>query len=323
MKLPDTQLTFHTQAEIECRLDNRIVIGHSVEGREIPAFILGSGPIKVSLIAGAHADEPVGPETIRQMITNPNSDWFKQCTFYCIPQINPDGENRNQAWIKKWPDPTAYIEHVVREPPGKDIEFGYPNMRPENEAASKFWKTHGPFHLHLSLHGMGFAEGVMLLIQRHWTSRTQKIRDAYVKLAADIGLGLHNHNRKGEKGFFYIEDGFTTTPEGEAMRAYFNGIGDPKTAALFHDSSMEYIRSLGGDPLCLVTEIPLFSIKHSGNATMIPENYLRLKELYSQGKITETTLKEFEVRPVNINDAVNLQLQTIDLAINNISDSYM
>ena len=67
-------------------------------------------------------------------------------------------------------------------------------------------------------------------------------------------------DRNGEKGFQYIGPGFTTTPEGQAMRAYFKSIGDEQTVSLFRDSSMEFVRKLGGDPLCLVTEIPLFYV---------------------------------------------------------------
>jgi hypothetical protein len=40
-------------------------IGSSVEGRPIHGFIIGGGPLRVSMIAGSHADEPVGPETLR------------------------------------------------------------------------------------------------------------------------------------------------------------------------------------------------------------------------------------------------------------------
>ena len=40
-------------------------IGSSRQGRDIHGFCLGSGSIKVSLIAGCHADEPVGPLLLR------------------------------------------------------------------------------------------------------------------------------------------------------------------------------------------------------------------------------------------------------------------
>ena len=42
------------------------------------------------------------------------------------------------------------------------------------------------------------------------------------------------------------------------MREHFNNLGDRETADLFRPSSMEAIRSMGGDPLTLVSEMPLF-----------------------------------------------------------------
>jgi hypothetical protein len=42
------------------------------------------------------------------------------------------------------------------------------------------------------------------------------------------------------------------------MRAYFETLGDLETAGKFRPSSMEHVRSLGGDPLTLVSEVPLF-----------------------------------------------------------------
>ena len=303
-------------------------IGNSREGRPILAYDFGSGPIQVAILSGSHADEPVGSETIRLLIETVCKEdalpgnLLEACTFHVIPQINPDGECRNAIWMRDWPSVESYIQFVTRELPGDDIEFGYPAMRPENEAAVDYWKDIGSFDLHLSLHGMGYAEGVMLLIERHWTSRTQPIRDAYTSLAASMGLGLHTHNRKGEKGFFYIEDGYTTTPEGAAMRAHFTGLGDDSTASLFHSSSMEFMRTLSPDPLSLVTEIPLFSIRHSGSDTMVPENYLRLKgqlgiwkERLSGGEDIGQELNDFDLEPVKLTDAIALQLEAIQLGI--------
>jgi hypothetical protein len=42
------------------------------------------------------------------------------------------------------------------------------------------------------------------------------------------------------------------------MARYFRERNDEATAALFRPSSMETIRSLGGDALTMVTEMPLF-----------------------------------------------------------------
>ena len=88
----------------------------------------------------------------------------------------------------------------------------------------------------------------MLLIGRPWAFRTAPLQRAFAEAAREAGLRLHDHNRKGEKGFFYLAPGFTTTPEGEAMRTFFRAQGNEATAAHFHDSSMEFVQRLGGGP---------------------------------------------------------------------------
>jgi hypothetical protein len=42
------------------------------------------------------------------------------------------------------------------------------------------------------------------------------------------------------------------------MRKHFLDLGDEVTAGRFRPSSMEAVRALGGDPLTLVSEMPLF-----------------------------------------------------------------
>jgi hypothetical protein len=126
---------------------------------------------------------------------------FATFRFVIVPHVNPDGEARNSEWISRWPDTAAYIQHAFREPPGRDVEFGFPDMRVENRIVSGFLREHAPYVLHMSLHGMGFSEGAMLLIERHWAFRTEALRSAFATSTHEAGLRLHDHNRGGEKGF--------------------------------------------------------------------------------------------------------------------------
>jgi hypothetical protein len=286
-------------------------IGRSEEGRPIHGYVLGSGPSALSLIAGAHSDEPVGPRTLRALVQGCPPDLLERHTFVVVPHINPDGEVRNRAWTDRWPDPAAYMRHVFREPPGRDLEFGFPSMRPENVAVSRFLEEHAPFKLHMSLHGMGAAEGAMLLIERHWTDRVDALREGFVAAVRGAGLPLHDHDRKGEKGFTYLGPGFTTTPEGGAMRRHFEQLGDPGTAALFHQSSMEFVRSLGGDPLCLVTELPLFVVPNPDPVPGTPTAYLALRERLASGEPVDPA----GLRAVDLGVAMRLQLATIELGL--------
>jgi hypothetical protein len=337
---------FHTQDESRVYISRACgksgdraemeVIGRSEQGTGIYAVTMGRGPLKVALAAGAHADEPVGPETLRLLVvtafTKPEAmgDLLERCTFYIVPHVNPDNEAANvRTWGQEWPSAVEYIRSAAREAPGRDVEFGYPAMRPENRAVSEFLRARGPLDLYVNLHGMSFAEGGMLLIERRWADRpaVASLRAGFIEALHEAGLGLHDQDRGGEKGFAYLGPGFTTTPEGAAMRAHFEKSGDPETAALFHDSSMEFVRSLGGDPLCLVTELPLFSMKNS-NTPGRAENYTKLRAALpslqlraARGESIEDTLNEFELRPLDLATAIRLQLRVIELGIEAVSGS--
>lgn len=307
-------------------------LGPSEEGAMLYGVCLGTGEHAVSLIAGNHADEPVGPETLRSFVLNALAErdkmepWFRQYTFVVVPHTNPDGEARNRSWIEAWPNLEAYLRHAVREAPGRDLEYGYPDMRPENEHVAGFLEAEAPFVLHASLHGMSAGEGAMLLINRPWTFRTQWLRDAFVEAAAARGLRMHDHNRKGEKGFFWIEPGFQTTPRGDAMRTYFQANDDPATAERFHDSSMEFVMSLGGDPLALVTELPLFLVDDDDPTPGRPETYLKLRNRLpkvrarlERGKDIEDLLAPFTIDPVPLGTGMELQLQALELGLETVA----
>jgi len=287
------------------------VIGMSEEGRPIFGYTIGKGARGISLVAGAHADEPVGPETLRLLVQHAErlGPLLEEFTLRVVPHVNPDGAARNQAWIDVWPDAEAYRSSVVREPPGRDVEFGYPDLRAENRAVSKFLAERAPYALHMSLHGMAIAEGGMLLVEKHWVDRTIELRERYGALLDRHIPGRHDHDRKGDKGFQYLGPGFWTTPEGSAMRSYFAERGDHEMAARFRDSSMEYVRSLGGDPLCLVTEIPLFVVPNPDPQPGHPGAFFAVKERWGEPGALDGT------RAVPLATAMALQLDALELGL--------
>jgi len=323
-------------------LARHIELGESDEGRPIDGVQLGHGPRPVSLIAGNHADEPVGPETLRSFIfsvldrPDAHAELLEAFTFYIVPHTNPDGEARNRPWIEQWPDLAAYLQHVHRELPGRDLEFGFPDMRVENQLVADFLLPQAPFALHASLHGMSVSEGALLLINRPWAFRTEALQRGYRSAALDAGLGMHDHNRKGEKGFFWIAPGFQTTPRGDAMRSYFRSMDDEAMAKRFRSSSMEMIMDGGGDPLCLVTELPLWMLQ-GGPADLEttsgephqPHRYNAFREAFAplrhanlSGSDSEATIREalgdFDLEPLDASVAMGLQLRALQLALETV-----
>lgn len=273
----------------QARPDADRTIGRSVEGRPVLGYRLGSGPLQVSLIAGCHADEPVGPELLRRLtgylLTLPPDDpLLRAAEWWIVPHVNPDGEARNRAWQTPIPDsfdPVRALAGAIRELPGDDLEFGFPRDvedaggRPESRAVYDWWReADQPFDLHASLHGMGFAAGPWYLIEPGWIDRTRILRASCGRRSQELGYTLHDVERQGEKGFHRIERGFCTRPDSQAMRDYFLARDDPDTAGRFRPSSMEAIRSLGGDPLTLVSEMPLFLTPGAGESPGPPDPVL-------------------------------------------------
>jgi hypothetical protein len=272
-------------------------LGRSREGRPLSGHRFGTGPVGVSLIGGCHADEPVGPWLLDRLVARlallpADAPPLTRFSWWIVPHANPDGEARNAAWTAPlrdrldviastesasaatedpaWhlaADPAAYAHHVVREQPGDDVEFGFPRdprdaaARPENRAIAAWWETRGaPFHLHVSLHGMGVARGPWFLVEPAWRDRIAPLVTTCRAAVAALGYELHDDARTGDKGFDRITEGFSTRPDSRAMAAFFEARGEDDVAARFRPSSMETIRALGGDPLTLVTEMPLFLV---------------------------------------------------------------
>jgi len=255
------------------------VVGHSREGRPIEAHRFGSGPVRLSLLGGCHADEPVGPRLLSHVAgwlgeLPADHTLLSQYQWWILPHVNPDGEVRNRRWYgdaDEHYDLGRYLAGVVRELPGDDIEFGFPRnpddheARPENRAAYDWWRTaDGPFALHVSFHGMGFAAGPWFLLEAEWADRLGPFMATCRLAVAGLGYRLHDVERQGEKGFIRLGKGFCTRPDSRAMRRHFLDLGDPDTADRFRPSSMETMRSLGGDPLTMVSEMPLFLLPGIG-----------------------------------------------------------
>lgn len=350
----DTEdLRFRTSAEVFDDLRNACEqnpdlatfapIGESEEGRPIAGVTLGYGSRLVTLVAGAHADEPVGPETLRTLVLDGLAarDWgaegggledlWGEVTLRIVPHVNPDGEARNQRWIEAWDPERPDVTHATflrgrrREAPGRDVEYGYPSMRPENAAATDFLFGDGRVALHASLHGMAVSEGALLLIERGWLDRpeVQPLRRGFVEAAASVGIRLYDHDRDDDKGFDYAGPGFWTTPTGAGMRAHFQSAGDPETADRFQNASMDQAAEAGGDPFRLVTELPLFQLaadydRQPGVPALLEtyrERTPALIEAAAEGESLAPLLDGLGLRCVPLADAVRVHLAVLDLAI--------
>ncbi len=323
-----------------------IELGRSREGRPVLGRVLGRGPIQVSLIGGCHADEPVGPALLRRLAValdrlpagHPTLERF---SWWIAPHVNPDGEARNRAWWRgAAPGPKApyeldeYLRLAVRERPGDDLEFGFPEPagddsrplppRPEAQAIADFLRPGAPFAVHGSFHGMSFATGPWFLLEPSWSERMADSRTRLASSVEALGYRLYDVDRKGEKGFHRIAPGFSTRPDSGAMGRYFLEAGDPDEAAKFRPSSMEFVCGLGGDPLTFVTEMPLFlwSPDRPGRrpgpiepseAAAVRSRLALAARAGRQG--LAAVARDLAIRPMPVHDQMTLQLALLEEAV--------
>jgi len=276
------------------------------------------------------------------------TDPLKTSATWCIvPHANPDGEMRNRAWCEpevRHPtpdavvDPGRYLKGVVREGPGDDMEFGFPRpgpdpdheARPENRAVADFLRASasvvGPFHLHVSFHGMAHAGGPWFLIDAAWQDRSRPLQERLSRNVEDMGYVLHDVQRNGEKGFHRIARGFCTRPDSGSMARFFLDRGDDETAARSRPSSMEFVRSLGGDTLTLVSEMPLFILAGAGETVeptdpvaeqfktqMLPDIQRAAQD---KSPDLESLLKAAGLTPMSIEEQMRLQLLFLEAGLN-------
>jgi hypothetical protein len=309
-------------------------IGFSRDAQELYGLRIGHGKIHASVIAGCHADEPVGPMTAQILPTIIPQHFPQLCDAFrisIVPQMNPDGADRNRDWFASPPDLADYLEQVRRELPGDDLEFGFGEgkaVRPECTAAQAFLKAHTPFAAHLSLHGMAFAEGAWCLICKEWAERGDAYMKAFDSLCARMNFPQHDIDRGGEKGFTRIRDGYCTTPTSSAMKEHFIALNDRGLARRFLPTSMEWAQSHGGDPLCIVSELPLFLIGQRSPSLEEPVkknlrndlDKLRADSPRIEADALQKIEADYQLTSVPLELQVRLQVSMIVLALYTILD---
>ncbi|PCJ63984.1 MAG: hypothetical protein COA73_04640 [Candidatus Hydrogenedentota bacterium] len=336
--IPSKLLRFRDQSELTQLIQSwpgihYDTIGHSREGTPMFGLIFGTGSQHVSIIAGCHADEPMGPMTAQLLypiLTEHFPQMLEEFTFHVISQMNPDGADRNRPWFRDPFSMADYLNQTIRELPGDDMEFGFGDdgdERPECQAMQSFLRPHAPYAAHFSLHGLAFAEGAWCLVCREWENLGIPFMEAFTHLCEVLDFPQHDIDRHGEKGFVRYRKGFTSTPHSKPMQQHFLNLGDSETAALFKPSSMQWIQSLGGDPLCIVSELPLFHIDLTSPS--LDDLYTaRLKEELTLIRSKNKTLSDddlaplksrFNMKPTPIELQIRLQMGMILLALQNLA----
>mgnify|MGYP006966885631 CR=1 FL=1 len=212
---------------------------------------------------------------------------------------------------------------------GRGIRVGFGKAgaaRPETKAAMALFEGQEPYAAHFSLHGLGFAEGAWCLICKEWAEKAAVYMDSFAALCGKLDFPQHDIDRKGEKGFVRIGKGYTTTPHSEPMKQFFLDKNDPETEAKFKPTSMQFIQSLGGNPLCIVSELPLFHIGVPSpdldhlTTTEVKNALSEIRARHSPltARHLDSMCEQYDVKPTPIDLQIRLQTGMIVLALQEV-----
>ena len=280
MLAPITDDTWASSLPAHCTIT---AIGTSAEGRPLRGVTCGPATLPlVSIVAGAHPDEPAGPVAALQLLhTWHHHPLATSVRLAVVPVMDVDGIQAQRHWLTPWNgavDLERYLQHRLRRLPGEDREFAWPGapwggtVLPECAAAAHFLDAQGPAIAHLSLHGMFAARGPWYLLDR-LALRDHQLWQDLRTIASNHHLPLHEFFRHGDKGFRRCGRGFCTTPSGPAMRRHFLSLDDSATANGFGFGSMDAAqaraRCYGAPPpLIGISEFPLLLLPDADPAAM-------------------------------------------------------
>jgi protein MpaA len=195
-----------------------VVLGRSVQGREIRAIELGdpANPRKVLIVGCIHGNEPAGIAIARALVAEPGVD------LWVVPDLNPDGVAAGTRQNAHGVDLNRNFPLGWRpiDPPGGTYYAGpHALSEPESRIAYRLIRRLRPrlsiwFHQHLSLVDESggsveverrFARAVALPLQRltrypgsvtSWENATFPGTTAFV-----VELGPHALSRRATRAF--------------------------------------------------------------------------------------------------------------------------
>lgn len=119
----ELQQRVHELADVHSAVCKMSVIGRSRQGHELPLLTVPGGTTSVLVVAGSHANEPVGGATIlalaERVLAHP--ELRETVTWHLMPSSDPDGLLLNEQWlIGTWPPTMEEYHRGFYRPSGAD-----------------------------------------------------------------------------------------------------------------------------------------------------------------------------------------------------------
>lgn len=240
------------------------IIGRSRQGRPIELVTLGHGSYSALLVAGVHANEPVGnlaaDVLMHELADNARLRQQLDTTWNFINPIDPDGLLLNEAWFAAPPTPERYFGSFFRPALSRQPDYTFPlrvgsyefsDQSPENQAFQAAIDLTRP-NLLLPMHNCEFG-GAFFIASHSRPEFENRLRS----LAALMNVRL---STIGEplSGLAPISNGVFETPRPHRMiqAALQNEGSNPQSVWPAGGSSMEYAERYGS--FSLTVETPLW-----------------------------------------------------------------
>ncbi|ONI75835.1 hypothetical protein BWI15_08470 [Kribbella sp. ALI-6-A] len=266
------QTVFPTPEEVDERLlaladrhpelVRRRRLGTSRLGEEIHLVSIGSGPREALVVAGPHANEPVGFLTVPYLAESlcPESSsatmgpLSAEYTWHFIGCLDPDAARLNEGWYGGPFTRRHYARNLYRPPLAEQIEWSFPgdgsaaDVPPETQALMEAIDSIRP-DLLVSLHNGEFG-GVFYYVTREVPGLAQALTEL------DVGIPLHLGDPE-LPGARPLAPGVFLAPTSTEVNAAVTTTGT---------SSLEYAARRHGT-LSLVVEVPQWSDPRSCDPT--------------------------------------------------------
>ena len=285
----------------ELRGDSRFrikVAGNGNSGIPIHHVRFNTGSIKVLVVAGPHADEPIGSATVYSLLKLLNSNFHdlvsQDIEWNIVPCIDPDGAILNEGWSQKPFSFENFVRHSFKQNPADQAEFSFPlnykklafnKQTPESKTLKNIIEETQPDY-YFSLHN-SIAGGAYFLINKDVDS---KYYPEIHKLAETYKIPLKKKVIQDQYGKG-INTSINSYPKVKDIYDHLSkSLDDPSKHLNWGNSSKDYLESIKKDAITFVAEL-----SHVRHPSM------------SSDKITDINLREMKLRV----DAQNKYLFTV------------
>jgi hypothetical protein len=239
-------------------------IGRSRSGDPIELITIAGGPRNALMVAGVHANEPVGVLAadflMGQMLVDPELNAALGYSWHFINPIDPDGLRLNEPWFTGPLDPLPYFRDFFRPPLDRQAEYTFPlevgavsfnHPTPGNDAWRAALERVKP-DFQYSTHNAEYG-GAFFLVSRH----DPALEAALVKVPSRFGVGINTVGEAFSDLVAEFASGVFQLPMPKALLDGLIKHGNPNPAAAWPvgGSSTEYAAERWGT-VSFTAEVP-------------------------------------------------------------------